>query len=67
MLGANGYKTKKELKAAMGQQLKYVETSMFGNEFQANGVNYVVGPDAYNKRSWYAKVHCKDGVITKVD
>lgn len=60
------YKTKKALKESVGQQLRVIETSMFGDEFKANGTNYVVGPDPYNKRSWYAAVECEDGVIKKV-
>lgn len=66
MLGVYGYNTKKELKAAVGQPLHYVETSMFGLEFRPNGTNTVVGPDAYYDRRWYATVTCKDGFIVKV-
>jgi hypothetical protein len=36
MMGAI-YKTKKELKAAVGQPLHYEETSMFGEEYRPNG------------------------------
>lgn len=66
MLGVYGYKTKKQLRESVGQQLQYVETSMFGSEFKPNGNNVVVGPDAYNGRGWYADVTCSNGVITKV-
>ena len=66
MLGADGYKTKKELKASVGAPLRVVETSMFGLEFKANGKNTLVGPCAYTKRSWYAEVQCKDGLIISV-
>jgi hypothetical protein len=66
MLGTSGYKTKKDLKAAQGKPLRYVETSMFGAEFKPDGVNVVVGPCAYTKRSWYAQVTCRDGLIVKV-
>jgi hypothetical protein len=31
------YPTKKALKEAIGQTLKYQETSIFGSEYQANG------------------------------
>lgn len=65
MMGAR-YKTKKELKAAIGQPLKYVETSFLGPEYTPNGTFCVVGPDAYNNRKWYAEVTMKDGVIAKV-
>jgi len=64
MLGAH-YKTKKELKAAIGKPLRFVETSIFGPEFKENGRNTVVGPSPY-ERKWFAQVDCKDGLITKV-
>lgn len=66
MLGASGYKTKKDLKAAVGKELNYVETSMFGHEFKADGTFNVVGPCAFTKRAWYATVTMKDGKIAKV-
>ena len=66
MLGADGYKTKKELKAAVGNPLKYVETSMFGYEYKPNGRNVMVGPCAYTNRKWYAEVECENGLIKKV-
>ena len=65
MMGAP-YPTKKALKAAIGQELDYIETSLFGEEFRPNGSNTVVGPDPYTSRKWYAVVVCKDGVIVKV-
>jgi hypothetical protein len=64
MLAAT-YKTKKDLKAAVGQSLRYQETSMFGPEYKENGVLYVVGP-APLQRKWYAQVTMKDGLIAKV-
>lgn len=66
MMGVYGYAKKKDLKASVGKRLQYVETSMFGTEYQENGINTVVGPDAYTKRDWYAQVTVKDGIITKV-
>lgn len=65
MMGAP-YATKKALKAAVGQPLRVIETSLFGSEFRPDGDNTVVGPDPYRKRSWYATVTCKGGIITKV-
>lgn len=65
MMGAS-YPSKKELKSKVGQPLRYVETSMFGSEFKANGTFCVVGPDAYTNRKWYAEVTMKDGLIAKV-
>lgn len=57
------YKTKKELKAAIGQSLRYEETSMF--EYKSNGHFSVVGPSAYN-RKWYATVTMENDKIKKV-
>jgi hypothetical protein len=65
MMGAS-YKSKKDLKAAVGKPLRYIETSLFGSEYQDNGSFCVVGPDPYNNRKWYAQVTMKDGVIAKV-
>jgi len=64
MMGAS-YKTKKELKEHVGQPLRYVETSMFGQEFEENGKFCVVGPSPYN-RKWYAEVIMEKGLIKKV-
>lgn len=66
MLGVYGYRYKKDLKAAVGKRLQYVETGMFGPEFAPDGTNTVVGPDAYRKRDWYAQVTCRGGIITEV-
>lgn len=65
MLGAR-YETKKILKASIGKPLRYVETSMFGNEYTDNGTFPVVGPSP-QIRKWYAKVTMKDGKIFKVE
>jgi hypothetical protein len=64
MMGAN-YKTKKELKLAIGEPLDYVETSMFGAEYRDNGTFCVVGPSP-SVRKWFASVTIKDGLIAKV-
>lgn len=32
------YPSKKELKASIGQPLRYIETSMFGPEYKADGM-----------------------------
>lgn len=65
MMGAI-YKTKKELKASIGKPLNYEETSIFGEEYKANGSFAVVGPSPL-VRKWYASVTMKDGLITKVE
>lgn len=67
MLGSIGHKTKKSLKASVGKELSYEETSMFGEEYRANGTVTIVGPCAHTKRTWFAKVTLKDGLITKVE
>ena len=64
MMGAL-YPTKKALKNAVGQRLKYQETSMFGPEFKSTGTFCVVGPDPY-KRAWFAEVTMKDNIIQLV-
>jgi hypothetical protein len=64
MMGAS-YKTKKELKAAVGQPLRYIETSFFGPEYKENGTFCVVGPSP-QKRVWFAFVTMKDGLIAEV-
>ena len=66
MMGINGFKTKKALKGAVGEVPNFIETSMFGAEFKGDGNYTVVGPDPYNKRTWYATVTVTDGVIAKV-
>ena len=66
-MGVSGYKFKKDLKASIGKPLRYIETSMFGNEFKPNGKNIVVGPCAYTARNWFASVTCKNGIIIKVE
>ena len=64
MMGAI-YKTKKDLKAAVGHTLDYVETSLFGPEYRATGMFTVVGPSPI-KRVWYATVTMQDDLIVSV-
>lgn len=64
MMGAS-YKTKKALKESVGQPLKYVETSFFGEEYKPDGKFAVVGPSPY-ERKWYAQVTMKEGLIARV-
>ena len=65
MMGAR-YKTKKELKQAIGQPLHYIETSLFGLEYEPDGKLSVVGPCPYTNRKWYAGVIMRDGLIKRV-
>lgn len=62
------YDSKKELKAAVGQRLKYTETSMFGAEYRDNGTLTVAGRPHITgcKREFFAQVTMKNGVIEKV-
>ena len=64
MLGAS-YKTKKACKESIGQAPRFVETSVFGDEFTGDGKYTVVGPSPY-QRKWFAQVTVTKGVITKV-
>lgn len=64
MMGAS-YKTKKELKASVGQPLRYEETSAFGPEYKTDGQFCVVGPSPY-KRTWFATVEMRGGLIARV-
>lgn len=66
MMGAVGYETKKQLKASVGKPLNYVETSLFGMEYDPNGKFTLVGPEPL-RRKWYATVTMKDGLIAKVE
>ena len=59
------YRTKKELKASIGQDLQYIETSIFGPEYVADGTLTGVGPSP-DQRKWYARVTMGGGKIVKV-
>lgn len=66
-----GYASKKELKEAIGQKLKYQETSMFGEEFKANGTFSVAHRPAMGVnpkgREFFASVTMENSLIKKVD
>lgn len=66
-----GYASKKELKAAVGEKLKYIETSMFGEEYKADGSFLVAHLPAlgHNRdgREFFAIVTMKNGLIAKVE
>lgn len=66
-----GYKSKKELKASVGQPLKYMETSLFGPEYKSDGEITVVHRPALgvnlNGREFFACVTMKGGKIAKVE
>ncbi len=62
------YPSKKELKAAIGKPLKYIETSMFGPEYQENGT--ITGANRPHitglGREFFARVTMQNGLIVKV-
>jgi hypothetical protein len=62
------YTSKKDLKASVGQRLKYIETSIFGAEYNPNGE--LVGanrPHITGKgREFFAQVKMQDGLIVSV-
>jgi hypothetical protein len=62
------YNTKKDLRAAVGQRLKYTETSMFGPEYKDNGTLTVAGRPHVTgmKREFFAQVTMRNGVIESV-
>ena len=66
------YETKKQLRAAIGQPLRYRETSIFGPEYKADGVvtgsNRPHSPEigGVGTREYFANVEMKNGVIHSV-
>jgi hypothetical protein len=63
-----GYASKKDLKASIGEPLKYEETSMFGPEYVSNG--FVTGARRPHLlgggREFFARVELVDGLIAAV-
>lgn len=62
------YPTKKDLKACVGQRLKYAETSMHGLEYKPDGA--IAGSNRPGltgfKREFFANVTMENGLIKKV-
>jgi hypothetical protein len=62
------YASKKDLKASVGQRLKYIETSIFGNEYVSTGK--IVGANRPHitgmGREFFAEVTMNDGLIVGV-
>ena len=63
------YPSKKELKTKIGEPLKYIETSMFGQEYRPNGSLVVANRPHITGlgREFFALVVMKDGLIAKVE
>lgn len=63
------YASKKEMKEQVGEPLRYMETSMFGPEYKADGTfcgcnrPHITG----HKREFFAEVTMKDGRIFKIN
>lgn len=62
------YPSKKELKAAIGRPLNYIETSMFGPEYKADGLLTGANrPHITGKgREFFANVYMENGLIKSV-
>ena len=61
------YASKKELKASVGESLRYTETSLFGPQYISNGVIYGAHrPHLQGGREWFAKVIMENDKIKKV-
>ena len=62
------YESKKQLKENIGQPLRYIETSMFGNEYLPNGI--LTGANrphiTHKGREFFAQVTMQDGLIKAV-
>ena len=62
------YPTKKALRECVGQPLRYQETSIFGPEYESDGV--LVGCNrphiTGHKREFFAEVLMRDGKIERV-
>jgi hypothetical protein len=62
------YSSKKDLKASVGKPLRYIETSLFGAEYNTNGVltganrPHITGQG----REFFAQVTMEDGLIKEV-
>ena len=67
MLIAN-YPSKKDCKANIGKRLRYIETSMFGEEYKDNGSFAVANRPHITGlgREWFGQIVMKDGLIVSV-
>ena len=64
------YESKKELKENIGNQLRYTETSFFGNEYESNGTfvgcNRPSLPEGTGTREFFASVTMQDDLLIGV-
>tara|TARA_R110000803_G_scaffold1062_1_gene3640 strand:- start:470 stop:676 length:207 start_codon:yes stop_codon:yes gene_type:complete len=63
------YPSKKVLKENIGKPLEYIETSIFGAEYNPDGVLTGANRPHITRmgREFFARVVLKDGLITKVE
>jgi|TARA_R100001198_G_scaffold94996_1_gene79682 hypothetical protein len=70
MMLLTGYKSKKELKENIGKPLSYQETSIFGNEYKADGTFLAAHRPLITKlpgREFFAEITMKNHLIDKVE
>jgi len=62
------YPTKKNCKEHIGQRLQYLETSLFGPQYQANGKLTVCNRPHItgHGREWFGQIVMKNGLISSV-
>ena len=62
------YPSKKGCKENIGKPLKYIETSMFGEEYKPNGVLTVANRPHITKigREWFGNITMENGLIKNV-
>lgn len=63
------YASKKDCKAAIGKPLRYMETSMFGEEYKENGRLTVANRPHITRmgREWFGNITMVNGLIAKVE
>ena len=63
------YPSKKELKNNIGKPLRFIETSVHGNEYLDNGILTGANRPHITRqgREFYARVTMRDGLIAKVE
>lgn len=62
------YASKKEAKLNIGNPLRYIETSMFGAEYKADGVLTVANRPHITRRGreWFGQITMENGKIKAV-
>lgn len=62
------YPSKKDCKENIGKPFRYIETSMFGEEYKNNGTLTVCNRPHITRigREWFGQVTLENGLIRKV-